>query len=129
MHPSYPSGHAALAGACSVVLKTCFDGTMLLPGCVEPSEDGLSLQPCTNFSTTVGAEIDKLGFNIAMGRDWAGIHYRSDSTSGLLLGEEVGISIVQDLARTYTENFKGFTFTRFDGSQVHITPQGQLEKL
>lgn len=129
MHPSYPSGHAALAGACSVVLKTCFDGTMLLPGCVEPSEDGLSLQPCTNFSTTVGAEIDKLAFNIAMGRDWAGIHYRSDSTSGLLLGEEVGISIVQDLARTYTENFKGFTFTRFDGSQVHITPQGQLEKL
>lgn len=126
MHPSYPSGHAAIAGACAVVLKACFDGLMLLPGCVEPSHDGLSLVPCQNFFPTVGDEIDKLAFNIAMGRNWAGIHYRSDSIAGLHLGEEVGISILQDMARTYTEDFRGFTFNRFDGTEVHINPRGEV---
>jgi hypothetical protein len=126
LHPSYPAGHAAIAGACSVVLKACFDGSMLLPGCVEPSADGLKLAPCSNYSPTVGDEIDKLAFNIAMGRNWAGIHYRSDAMAGLQLGEEVGISILQDLVRTYTEDFKGLAFARFDGTQIRITPQGEV---
>jgi hypothetical protein len=126
LHPSYPAGHAAIAGACSVVLKACFDGSMLLPGCVEPSADGVSLVACPDYSPTVRDEIDKLAFNIAMGRDWAGIHYRSDGEAGLRLGEDVAISILQDLARTYTEDFKGFSFKRFSGTQVHITPQGEV---
>lgn len=126
LHPSYPAGHAAIAGACSVVLKACFDSSMLLPGCVEPSLDGLTLVARSDYSPTVGDEIDKLAFNIAMGRDWAGIHYRSDCVAGLLLGEDVGISILQDLACTYTEDFKGFSFKRFSGVHVHITPQGEV---
>ena len=126
LHPSYPAGHAAIAGACSVVLKACFDGSMLLPGCVEPTGDGLSLVPCSGYSPTVGDEIDKLAFNIAMGRNWAGIHYRSDADAGLRLGEEVGISILQDLACTYTEDFKGFSFKRFDGTRIRITPRGEV---
>jgi hypothetical protein len=124
LHPSYPAGHAAIAGACSVVLKACFDGSMLLPGCVEPSADGSALVPRTDYSPTIGDEIDKLAFNIAMGRDWAGIHYRSDALAGLQLGEEVGIAILQDLVRTYTEDFKGLAFTRFNGKEIRITPQG-----
>lgn len=126
LHPSYPAGHATIAGACSVVLKACFDSSMLLPGCVEPSPDGLSVRSCSNYSPTVGDEINKLAFNIAMGRDWAGIHYRSDCVAGLQLGEDVGISILQDLARTYTEEFKGFSFNRFDGVQIQITPKGEV---
>lgn len=126
LHPSYPSGHAAIAGACSVVLKACFDSAILFPGCVELSVDGVSLKPCTNYAPTVGDEIDKLAFNVAMGRDWAGIHYRSDNAAGLRLGEDVGITILQDLARIYTEDFKGFSFPRFDGTQIDITPQGEV---
>jgi hypothetical protein len=126
LHPSYPSGHSAIAGACSTVLKACFDGTMLLPGCVEPSADGLSLVPCTDYSPTVRDEIDKLAFNVAMGRSWAGIHYRSDNNAGLRLGEDVGISILQDLACTYTEDFKGFSFKRFNGTEVKITAKGDV---
>ena len=126
LHPSYPAGHAAIAGACSVILKACFDGSMLLPGCVEPSADGLTLLERSDYSPTVGDEIDKLAFNIGMGRNWAGIHYRSDVTAGLQLGEEVGISILQDLARTYTEDFKGFSFTRLNRTEVRITPQGEV---
>lgn len=126
LHPSYPAGHAAVAGACSIVLKACFEESMLMPGCVEPDADGLSLKPCSNYAPTVGEEVDKLAFNIAMGRDWAGIHYRSDTTAGLRLGEDVAISILQDLVGTYTEDFKGFSFTRLDGTKVHITPQGEV---
>jgi len=126
MHPSYPSGHAAIAGACAVVLKACFDGSMLLPACVEPTPDGLKLNPCTNYFPTVNDEINKLAFNIAMGRDWAGIHYRSDTMAGLQMGEAVAISILQDIARTYTEVFKGFAFERFDGSRIAIEPSGEI---
>jgi hypothetical protein len=128
IHPSYPSGHAAVAGACAVVLKACFDGLMLLPGCVEPTEDGESLKPCHDFSPTVQDEIDKLAYNIAMGRNWAGIHFRSDNEAGLALGENVGISVLQDLACTFTEEFKGFSLRRFNGNLVRIAPQGQLSE-
>jgi hypothetical protein len=126
MHPSYPAGHAAVSGACSVILKALFNEEMLLPGCVVPSADGLSLQPCRGYAPTVGAEIDKLAFNIALARNWAGIHYRSDDMAGLRLGEDVAISILQDLACTYTEDFKGFALTRIDGTSVRITAQGEV---
>jgi len=125
-HPSYPAGHAAIAGACSVVLKACFDGSMLMPGCVEPSADGLKLLPHPSYSPTIGEEIDKLAFNIAMSRDWAGIHFRSDCVAGLQLGEDVAISILQDMSRTYTEEFQGFAFNRLSGAAVRITPQGEV---
>jgi hypothetical protein len=126
MHPSYPAGHAAIAGACSVILKACYDGSMLLPGVVEPAPDGLTLHECAGYAPTVEDEINKLAFNIAMARNWAGIHYRSDDTAGLRLGEDVGISVLQDLARTFTEDFNGFSLRRFDGTSVHITPNGEL---
>jgi len=39
---------------------------------------------------TLGNEIDKLAANIALGRDAAGVHYRSDSARGLFVGERSG---------------------------------------
>jgi len=126
MHPSYPAGHAAIAGACAVILKACFDGDMLFPGLVEPSPDGLTLQACTNYSPTINDEINKLASNISMARNWAGIHFRSDDAAGLQLGEEVGIAVLQDLARTYSETYNGFAFRRFNGKPIHITPKGEL---
>jgi hypothetical protein len=127
IHPSYPGGHAAVAGACGVVLKALFDENGLMPDCVHAAADGLSLEPCPpGFVPTIGAEIDKLVFNISMGRSWAGIHYRSDSTAGVRLGEDVAISILQDLVRTCTEDFHGFAFTRLDGTRVRISPNGEV---
>jgi hypothetical protein len=126
LHPSYPSGHASIAGACAVILKACYDGTMLLPACVEPSDDGTKLVPCKNYSPTINDEINKLAFNIAMGRDWAGIHYRSDTLAGLQLGEAVGISVLQDLVTTFTETFRGLSLERFDGTRITILPGGEL---
>jgi hypothetical protein len=42
------------------------------------------------------------------------------------MGEAVAISILQDIARTYTETFPGFTLERFDGSQITIHPTGEI---
>lgn len=127
IHPSYPGGHATVAGACSIVLKALFDENALMPDCVHASADGLSLEPCpSSFVPTIGNEINKLVFNIAMGRSWAGIHYRSDSISGMRLGEDVAISILQDLVQTCTEDSDGFAFTRFDGTPVKINRNGEV---
>jgi len=64
--------------------------------------------------------VNKLAFNAAMGRDFAGIHYRSDAEAGMVLGENVAIALLQDMANTYAENFTGFQFTRLDGAPVMI---------
>lgn len=118
-----------MAGACSIMLKAMFDENALMPDCVHASADGLSLDPCPpEFVPTIGAEVNKLVSNIAMGRSWAGIHYRSDSTAGIRLGEEVAISILQDLVRCPTEDFEGFAFTRIDGTKVKINRQGEVSQ-
>jgi hypothetical protein len=120
LHPSYPSGHATVAGACATLLKAFFDETLILTNCVQASSDGLSLIPFHDVELTVGGEINKLAFNIAMGRDFAGIHYRSDAEGGLRLGEDVAIAMLQDLIETVPEDFSGFQFTRMDGTAVSV---------
>jgi hypothetical protein len=120
LHPAYPSGHATVSGGCATVLKAFFDESMVLPDCVAPSSDGLSLLPYKGPAVTVKGEVEKLAFNIAMGRNFAGIHYRSDASAGIRLGEEVAISVLEDLVNTFNEDFAGFRFTCFDGSPVTI---------
>jgi membrane-associated phospholipid phosphatase len=118
LHPSYPSGHAAVAGACVTILKAYFDESSLIPNPVIPSPDGTALQPYVG-NLTVGGELDKLASNVALGRNMAGIHYRSDYVAGLQLGEEVAIRLLEEQKNTYNENFY-FTLTRFDGQAITI---------
>jgi hypothetical protein len=120
LHPSYPAGHATVAGACSAMLKAFFDETQIVTDCVTTSRDGLSLIPFGDVALTVGGEINKLAFNVAMGRDFAGIHYRSDAETGFRLGEDIAIAMLQDFAGTYAEDFSGFKFTRLDGTAIAI---------
>ncbi len=123
LHPSYPAGHATVAGACSALLKAFFDENGLVTDCVVASSDGLSLMPLDDVPLTVGGEINKLAFNIAMGRNFAGIHYRSDMMAGIQLGEQVAIAMMQDLMATLTESFSGFQFTCMDGTAVQVTQE------
>jgi hypothetical protein len=120
LHPSYPSGHATVSGACAAVLKAFFDENGTMTDNVMPSADGLSLIPLKDVTLTVGGEINKLAFNVAMGRNFAGIHYRTDAEGGLRLGEDVAIAMLQDMVNTFHENFSGFAFTRFDGTPAQI---------
>lgn len=119
-HPAYPSGHASFAGAGVTMLKAFFNESFLIPNPVEASADGLSLLPYKGEALTIGNELNKLASNIGIGRDTAGVHWRSDISEGLKLGEKVAISILQDYKATYNENFAGFTFTKFDGKKITI---------
>jgi hypothetical protein len=122
-HPSYPEAHGAIAGACVTALKAFFNETFVLPNSVVASDDGQSLVPYTGADAgqiTVGGELNKLADNVALGRDMAGVHWRSDAEQALLLGEAVAISILRDQRPTYNEPFDGFTFTKFDGKTITV---------
>jgi hypothetical protein len=122
LHPSYPAGHAVVAGASATLLKALFEETELLTGTVSPSADGLSLVPYTDTALTIGGELNKLAFNVPMARNWAGIHWRSDTDASHLIGQDVTICFLQDMVNTFPESFPGFSFTKFDGTPVSITP-------
>ena len=122
LHPSYPASHASTAGAGITVLKALFNESFVIPNPVISSNDGLSLMPYTGAPLTVGGELNKLASNIALGRDAAGVHYRSDGIEGIKLGEAIAISILRDTASLYNEVFPGFSFTKYDGTPVTICP-------
>lgn len=119
-HPAYPAGHATVAGACATVLKAFFREDFVIPDPVVPAQDGTSLEPYTGPQLTIGGEANKLAANISLGRDAAGVHWRSDGIEGMRLGEKVAISLLSDYTETYCEDFAGFTFTKFDGSTVTV---------
>jgi hypothetical protein len=125
-HPSYPTGHGTVGGACITVLKFFFDGSFVIPNPVVPTSDGLSLVPYTGSDAgqlTVNGELNKLGHNVTFGHGiHAGIHWRSDSDTSLLLGEAVALSFLRDRAQTYNEPFT-VNLTKFDGTTATISNQ------
>lgn len=118
-HPAYPAGHAAIAGACATVLKAFFDESYRIRDPVVASSDGLSLVPYRG-ELTVGGELDKLASNISMGRNFAGIHWRSDYTGGMELGEAVALGVLRDMRECFNEQFEGFALTKFDGTKINV---------
>jgi hypothetical protein len=92
----------------------------VIPNPVEPTPDGLSLLPYVGPPLTVGAELNKLAFNIGMARVMAGIHWRSDVVEGNTLGEGVSIGIMQDMKPAYSEPYSGYTLTKLDGTTTTI---------
>jgi hypothetical protein len=133
-HPCYPTGHGTVGGACITALKFFFDGDaplrpiLLAAGrdIMQASDDGLSLVPYTGAdrdSITVDGELNKLAYNITSGHGiHAGIHFRSSSYWSIKLGEQVGISVLQDRAKGYAEPFTK-TITLVDGSTTTISNQ------
>ena len=130
MHPSYPTGHGVVGGACLTVLKFFFDGSFVIPDPMVPTSDGLSLVPYTGADTgelTVNGELNKLGHNVSFGHGiHAGIHWRSDTDTSLLLGEAVALSFLRDKAETYNEPFT-VQLTKFDGTTATISNIGANE--
>jgi len=85
-----------------------------------PSADGLTLQPYVGPPLTVGGELNKIAHNVAFGRNMAGVHWRSDGTESLKLGEQVAIGLLRDQKHGYNEDFKGWVFRKFDGKVEYI---------
>jgi len=133
-HPCYPTGHGTVGGACIAAIKFFFDGSqpirplLLAAGSdvMVPSSDGLSLVPYTGAdrdSLTINGELSKLAWNITIGHGiHAGIHFRSSSYYSIQLGEQVGISVLNDRAKSYAEPFT-IRITKFDGTTATITNQ------
>lgn len=79
--------------------ESVFKESFVIPAPVESSSDGLSLLPYDGSPLTIGGELNKLASNISIGRDTAGVHWRSDGFEGLKLGEAAAIGILQDFKK------------------------------
>ena len=143
-HPAYGAGHATVAGACVTVLKAWFDGTQKIKDAVDliPAQDYYpidfsayrpiamqGLQPWLGEGLTVEGELNKLACNVALGRSMGGVHWRSDNTRSLRLGEEIAIVMLarelQDLVdQSAAMVSPEFRFNNFDGNEVVITTSG-----
>ncbi|TMC06325.1 MAG: vanadium-dependent haloperoxidase [Chloroflexi bacterium] len=121
-HPAYGAGHAAVAGACVTILKAWFDESAPVAGpqvAGAAGRDRVRYAGVDRDSLTVGGELNKLAANIAIARSGAGIHWRSDYTESVELGEAVALGILEEQKATYNEPFY-FSLTRFDGTSVRI---------
>ncbi|GGD11813.1 vanadium-dependent haloperoxidase [Pontibacillus salipaludis] len=74
-HPSYPSGHAAVAGAAEAILSYFF-----------PAEK---------------RRLRKLAEECAVSRLYAGVHFPIDNDEGLRLGRQIGHIVVNQLQQDY----------------------------
>lgn len=122
-HPSFPAGHAISAGACVTILKAWVDEETPIEELFEPmkpNKDGTKLVPYDGPPLTLGGELNKLAYNLSLGRDMSGVHWRADDIEGNRQGEEVAIRILRELRATYIEPFEGFSLTKFDGTTITV---------
>ncbi len=138
MHPAYGAGHATVAGACVTILKAFFNsqelylkldnsGTTFELTSAEragskafvASSDGQRLEVVDSEALSLEGELNKLAANIAIGRDWAGVHYFTDYSHSMAMGEEIAIGILEEQMLTYQERFR-LKFTKFNGEECII---------
>lgn len=142
-HPAYPAGHATVAGAGITMIKAYFDcstkwvdlpnltnygsGSRLFKT-AKTNVDGTALVAATDIpNMSINDELNKMAYNIALGRDWANVHYRTDGDMGMLLGEEVAINYIKDLLTQYNQTHTSatpvsITIQKIDGSSYTIFP-------
>lgn len=118
-HSAYASGHATVAGACVTILKAFFDETTIIKNPVIPNADGTALIAYQGPPLTVLGELNKVARNVALGRDAAGVHWRTDGVEGMKLGETVAICILEEQKLTYNEPVQ-MSLTKFDGTKITI---------
>ncbi len=127
-HPAYGAGHATVAGACVTVLKAFFDDQEPLPIAPRvPNDQGTDLEAYTGPGAgdlTVGGELDKVAANISIGRNMGGVHWRSDYTESIRLGEKVALSVLRKQRKDYHEKDWSFSLCTFDGVRVKVSRKG-----
>ncbi|HEV2746447.1 MAG TPA: vanadium-dependent haloperoxidase [Allosphingosinicella sp.] len=140
MHPSYGAGHATVAGACVTVLKALFEPRFVFNEIADATtSDGGATSALTcgpnDLQLTVEGELNKLAANIAIGRNAAGVHYRTDYTKSLVLGEAVAVALLQEMAPTFAEGarHKGkrvpvWALPTFDGHWISIDCDGDIRR-
>lgn len=80
---------------------------------------------------TIEGELNKLAMNVAMGRTMGGVHWRTDNTRSLMLGEAIAAQILADITVDLAEHprFEFRTFSRkADGKPKIVTiQQGRIK--
>lgn len=100
------------------MLKAWFDEAIPHPVVANAAGTALEAAP-GDPELTVGDELDKLAANISIGRNMAGVHWRTDYTESVRLGEAIALGVMEEQKLGFNE-FSGLTVTRFDGSTVTI---------
>ena len=158
-HPAYGAGHATVAGACVTVLKAYFktfdvnpDGKVVplpIASLTEKSAPYADSKPFRTYITgvdecgfgfrnhidaadmTIEGELNKLAMNVAMGRTMGGVHWRTDNTRSLVLGEAIAAQILADITVDLVEHptFEFRTFSRKADGQPKIVEiqQGRIK--
>ncbi|MCF7702227.1 hypothetical protein [Loktanella sp. M215] len=94
-----------------------------ISGAFRTNADGSALEPADFPDLTLQGEIDKLAANIAVGRDFAGVHYYTDYYESLRLGERIAVGMLQEQMLTYREPVS-MRFTSFDGDRIMVAGSG-----
>jgi len=97
-----------------------FDESFVIPNPVMPNVDGTALVPYVGPPLTVRGELNKLAWNIGIGRLAAGIHWRQDITQGNLLGEQITLGLMRDMKLACNEPYTGYTYTSFKGQTIQV---------
>ncbi|MBW4467548.1 MAG: vanadium-dependent haloperoxidase [Pegethrix bostrychoides GSE-TBD4-15B] len=158
-HPAYGAGHATVAGICVTVLKAYFktfdvhqDGSVVplpIASLMERSDPYANPEPFKAYITgvdecgfgfrkridagnmTIEGELNKLAMNVAMGRSMGGVHWRTDNTRSLVLGEAIAAQILADITVDLVEHpkFEFRTFSRKTDGQPKIVEiqQGRIK--
>jgi hypothetical protein len=142
VHPAYGAGHATVAGACVTVLKAWFDEKQPLKPLIETKLHPETRAPLRLLKAhhttgrpdpylgddaaamTIGGELNKIASNVAMGRTMGGVHWRSDNTRSLRLGEIIATAIMAREVKEFAEAGVKLSYCSFDGHAVTITPDG-----
>lgn len=132
MHPAYGAGHATVAGACVTMMKCFFELVQgMMPGQNQISLTDIGLSnlahdPKGKFSAndlTVNGELDKIAANISIGRNMAGVHFATDYTESVRMGERIAVGMVAEQLLTYGEPVSILIET-FDGDRLKMHTRG-----
>ena len=128
MHPAYGAGHATVAGACVTILKAFFEmSNAAVKGDAHVALVNGDLRTMAEITGDAGltleGELNKLAANIAIGRNFAGVHYYTDYYDSVRMGERVAFGILQEQMLNYNEEVS-MTFRSFDGDTITIWTNG-----
>jgi hypothetical protein len=120
-HGSYPGGASENTAINTTLLKAFYDEDYVIPDPVQPDpDDPTRLIPYEGPPLTVGGELNKLATNLGQGRNWLGVHRRSDAAVSLPHAEQIAVGILRDERPTLVEQFEGFRLSLYDGTLVTV---------
>ena len=125
VHPAYGAGHATVAGACVTVLKALFYEKSKLselgiePLTIDAGGNRVCYKGADASDLTILGELNKLASNIGLSRNVAGVHWRTDYTESLVMGERIALYFLQEYINTYHERVT-FHIRSFNNCDITI---------